>query len=182
MKTFTLDEYEIWGVHMNKTLHEAAVKALREAANRTVTHIKTVTIPNTPNEVGGDVKFEPASSGDYKAAWRVKEIENGAEIRNDSPYAAHIEYGVKNVKPGKKFREAIIEWLQAKQIQWAELDPQGKPTGNAMSYESMAFVIGQFLKKTGIFNKGKGMRVLERANKMIPQFIQDAVDEEFGKL
>ena len=51
--------------------------------------------------------------GQFMAAWKALQTEDGAELVNDAPYAAVIEHGRRPGKPGPPLAP-IYEWVQRK--------------------------------------------------------------------
>lgn len=51
--------------------------------------------------------------GQFKRSWRAVRTEEGAELRNDAPYAGVIEYGRRPGRPGPPLAP-IYEWVQRK--------------------------------------------------------------------
>jgi hypothetical protein len=85
------------------------------------------------------------------------------------PYAAIIEYGARgeNIKIGRKMIEALAAW--AKRHGMVGPEP-GDDT-------RVAWGIATNLAKRGIFNEGKGLRILEKSLKKL----QPILDEEYAR-
>lgn len=141
-----------------QTRSESAVKnALYGTAMAIVSKILNEIIPAEPRQ--------PVDIGTYRAGWKFKKIPNGAMVYNSVPHAIIIERGVRasNVKPGRAMHQAITQWLIFKKI--CDLDEA----------PSMAWAVMMNMKKKGIFNEGKGLRILEKAMKSFG----DLLDREF---
>lgn len=59
--------------------------------------------------------------GHYKLAWRARPLHNGAELRNDVPYAGVIEYGRRPGRPGPPLAP-ILEWVERKLVANGEVE------------------------------------------------------------
>lgn len=145
---------------LEQGMDKAAKRALLATSARLVAHIQTEVIPN--------LKPQPVDKGLYRAAWRFKRTPEGAEIYNTAPYASHIEYGVraKNIKVGRLMINALAAWVKRKGI------ASGKET------RGVAFAIAMDMKKRGIFQGGKGFRVIEKALTRVREFVDQAVADE----
>ena len=157
---------------LSKAIRQGALNGLYSAAIRMVGEIQTVTIPQTVPE--------PSQRGLYKAGWKARQDADGATYENPVKYASIIEFGVRaaNVKVGRKMIDALTEWVQIK----------GFASGTQA--KQMAFAIARSMAANvqtkggsfagggkGIF-KGTGLRIMERANKQLPQFIKEEVARE----
>lgn len=141
-----------------QTRSESAVQnALYGTAMAIVSKILNEIIPAEPRQ--------PVDVGTYRAGWKFKKIPKGAMVYNSVPHAILIEKGVRaaNVKPGRAMREAITQWLIFKKITSMEDAPK------------VAWAVMMAMKKRGIFNEGKGLRILEKAMKFFPELL----DREF---
>jgi hypothetical protein len=150
-----------FGLWLDKTMHDAAKAAMLSTALRIVQIITTEIIPAEPRP--------PVDRGAFRAGWKAKAIEGGAEITNTMPYASIIEYGAKaeNIKIGRKMIEALTEWVRRKGL-------AGPEPGDA---SRIAWAIAQSMAKRGIFNEGQGLHVLDKAMKNA----QKIIDEEYAR-
>jgi hypothetical protein len=146
---------------LDKVTRQAGERAMLSTALRLVQIITTEIMPAEQRP--------PVDRGAYRAAWRAKKIQGGAEIVNTLPYAAVIEYGAKaeNVKVGRAMIEALTEWVRRKGL-------AGPEPGDA---SRMAWAIATNMQKHGIYNGGKGLRILEQALKRL----QPVLDEEYAR-
>lgn len=143
-------------------MQQASRRAILSTAERIVQIITTELIPNEPQQ--------PVDIGTYRAGWRADPTENGAFIVNTAPHAPHIEYGVKNVRPGASMLLALEEWVVRKRI------------GNAEEAKQFASAIMWSLKKTGIFNQGKGLHLLDRALERLPAIWSEELSREVWRI
>ena len=161
-----------WGGKV-EGLREGALRGLYSAALRTVQHIQTSIIPNEPRP--------PVDRGAFRAGWRAGKLSNGAIIENTLPYASVIERGARaeNVKISGPMIEALTEWVKRKGL------AGNKPRGDRTEYDSqarnIAWAIAVSMKRRGIFNDGQGLRVLEKAEKMIPKFVREECAREMRR-
>jgi hypothetical protein len=87
----------------------------------------------------------------------------GARIYNQTPHAPFIVGGVRpdSVKPGKRMISALTEWVLRKQI-----------AGDSKEASSIAYAIGNKMRKTGIFMDPQFRfvaRVVEYLNDEVPK-------------
>lgn len=164
MARFLLTQHTLVIRHLSKEIRGAAERALLSAAARTVQHIVTTVIPQTHPQ--------PVDRGAFKAGWTFKQVAGGALVYNRMPYASIIEYGARaaNIKIGRKMIEAISAWARRKGI-----------VSNDIDGHQVAWAIAKTFQKTGIFDGGKGLRVLEKASKRIPDFIREEFKRELGR-
>lgn len=154
------------------------IRAIEVAARRMVVHLQTEIIPQTQPHA-------PVDRGLFRAGWRVHPHARGVTVFNTTPgnYGPHIEYGVRaaNVKIGRRMIDALAAWAKRKGLQPRPIKARARlvdgkhtfgpaPSGRD-SYRGIAFAIARGMKKRGIFNRGKGLRVLERAFKAYPRFL-----------
>jgi hypothetical protein len=146
---------------LGPAIREGAKRGLFSAALRMVQEIQLRTIPATVPQ--------PSARGFYKAAWRAEETPDGAEFFNTMPYAAMIEYGVRagNVKIGTGMISSLADWVKMKGL--------ARDTNEAWH---IAWAIAKDMRKRGIFNKGTGLRIMERASVHLPQIVQEEVERE----
>jgi hypothetical protein len=93
-------------------LHRAVV----DAAVETVAYgeAKAVALTN---------KEDLVDQGIYKNSWQHRRRHDGGELRNDTPYAAVIEWGRRPKRPGPPF-DPIFEWVQRKLVGRGEVAPE----------------------------------------------------------
>ena len=109
-------------------------------------------------------------------------------IFNDSPHAPIIEYGRRPGAPiGRKMVQALAEWAKRHglTVDTVKVDKRGREsvvTRKARGDELMqiAFVIALAIKRRGLYG-GKGLRILEKALKMAPQFLAEEVRRELAR-
>jgi len=53
--------------------------------------------------------------GTFKLSWKAERVPGGAELRNDAPYAAVIEYGRRPGRPGPPLAP-ILAWVHRKLV------------------------------------------------------------------
>jgi len=68
-------------------------------------------------------KLDAVDQGVYKNSWKHRRIVDGGELRNDTPYAAVIEWGRRPNRPGPPF-DPIFEWVQRKLVGRGEVAPE----------------------------------------------------------
>lgn len=179
-------------------IREASARGLLSAAERAVQQIVTREIPaKLPPPIDRRV---------YAAGWHSERLPQGAAIYNAVPYAAAIEDGVPagNVTFSTKMQVALAEWAQRKGISARRgrrlasgggKRPSVNRTGVARDPAAarlqsiqpdvwaVAGAIMHVLKRRGIFNRGRGLRVLaEFAEKRLPAIIEEEVNRELQKV
>lgn len=176
--SFKLDESGPMADYIGGQIRKAGLAALVATANRVVNHITTVEIP-------GVTPHQPVDRAMYRAGWHAKPIPNiGAEINNSLPYASIIEYGAKaeNIKPGVKMVEALMEWVKRKglasKIVTNRRGKQALQKGTELEVYQIAVAIAFSLKKKGIFNGGKGLRILEKSLKHVSEWLPEEFEHE----
>lgn len=164
MKKFDIEKPDEVAKWFKRGTDQAAERAALGTAMRIVNHIVTEVIPTTSPK--------PVDRGLYRAGWRAKKVKGGGEVSNATPQAPIIERGARaeNVKAGRKMVDALTEWVRRKGIATDEKEARG-----------IAFAIAMKLRRTGIFNGGKGLRVLERALKRVEEFFNDELKSELKK-
>jgi hypothetical protein len=157
-------EVERW---LKKGFGKAAERAMLGTAARLVAYITTEVIPAQ--------KPQPVDRGMYRAGWRFKRVKGGAEVFNSTPQAPIIEWGARaaNIKIGRAMINALTAWVKRKGI------VKGRGKDADTEARGMAFAIANSMKRKGIFNRnGKnGLRILEKATRKVPKFL----DEEFKR-
>ena len=149
---------------LEKGFEKAGERAMVATAARLVAHIQNEIIPN--------LEPPPVDRGLYRAGWRHKAVKGGAEVYNSTPHAPFIEHGVRaeNVKVGRRMIDALAAWVLRKGI-------AGKGRGAKAEARQIAWAIAMKMKERGIFARGKGFRVLEKAVAHVGRFL----DEEFKR-
>jgi len=179
-RSYDLKDAGLFIRDLTKDLRAAAERGLLAAAHRTVGHIVSSVIPATDPV--------PVDKGLYRAGWRARAIAGGALVYNVSPHAPIIEWGAKvgNIKIGRAMIDALAEWVQRKGIGSTVVKSRGGRHRVVKATDSqargIAWAIAKKMQQRGIFAGGKGLRVLERAEKEIPRFIRDEVSREIGAL
>lgn len=181
-RRISIHEAPAWVSALGKEMHAAAVKGLYAAALRTVAHIQTSLIPAEP--------VPPVDRGAYRAAWVAKKLPNGALVANTLPYAAIIEDGARaeNIKIGRTMIAALTAWVIRKGIGADRSGGRGAggrfkaKSVTAEKAEQIAWAIAISMKKRGIFNRGQGLHILQKAERMIPRFIQEEIARELRRL
>lgn len=174
---FDISEAEELAKHLGFSIDKVALRAIHSTALRIVQHITTVVIPSEPHQ--------PVDRGLYRAGWRAKQYEKGSYVHNPVPYAAIVEYGARaeNVKISRLMIIALTGWVLRKGLVKPQVTGKGKAAkaaklAAAQEAERMAWAIAMAMKKRGIFNQGKGLRVLEKALKIVQAaFAQELKDE-----
>jgi hypothetical protein len=178
VKVYKLEDADQFVNVLASGFKEAAKRGLLSAAHRTISHIQTNVIPATAPM--------PVDRGVYKAGWRAEMTENGAIIFNDVPYAAVIENGgkAKSVRIGPAMILAITEWVIRKGIGSSTVTSKKGTTrivkATVTEATKIAWAIAKNMQAKGLF-KGKGLKVLYRAEVMIPEFIRQEVVRELQK-
>ncbi len=176
MKTFRIEDANLFLAYVHASMKEAAKKGLLSAAIRTVSDVQNVAIPSTAPM--------PVDRGIYKAGWKAEAIENGAKVYNDVPYAAIIEDGgqAKNVVLGRKLIDAIAQWVQRKGIGGTTTVSKSGIARVAKVSKTeavgIAFAIVKSLQARGLF-RGTGLQVFARVARNIPKYIEEEVAKEF---
>jgi hypothetical protein len=174
-KTYALKDAGVMLEDVGKEVRAAASRGLLAAAHRTVAHIVGSIIPSLPHP--------PVDRDIYRAAWRAKKDGDGAVVENLAPHAGFIEYGVRagSVKQGRAMIDALTEWVKRKGIGGRTVTSAGGKTRHVKASDAeargIAWAIAKSMQKRGIFGP-KGLRVLEKAGKMIPTFIDQEVARE----
>ena len=158
-----------WVRELEGKLHEAALRGVRSAGQRTVGRI---------HEIVDAEPRKPVDRGTYRGAWRAVNVPEGSLVHNDSPHGSFVEDGVRaeNVKPGRKMVDAIAEWVLRK-----GLVRDVRKADRAQAARGIAWAIVQSMKRRGIFG-GTGLKILERARRDVPRFIEEEVRRELSKV
>lgn len=157
---FDISEAEELARYLGLSLDKVARRAVLSLAHRLVQHITTYVIPREPRQ--------PVDRGLFRAGWKAKKVPEGAYVYNGMPYAGIIEYGAKaeNVKISRAMIIALTGWVLRKGLVKGGRGKKAKAAANA-SATKVAWAIAMSMKKKGIFNGGQGLRVLEKAMKIL---------------
>lgn len=93
-------------------------------------------------------KYNKVDEQGFKQGWKAKKTQKGAELRNNSKYAAVIEYGRKPGRTAPPVKD-IADWMKNKGI-------PGSPV-----------LMAQAIGKHGSPPNGKPVRILHETTKMI---------------
>jgi hypothetical protein len=161
---FDISQAEEMAKKLGIDINKAAKRAVLSTAMRVVQKITTVTIPAEPRP--------PIDRRAYAAGWVAKPTADGAMIQNTVPYASVIEYGARseNIKIGKLMLDALEGWVRRKGIGKGEMEPR-----------QVAWAIAISMTKRGIFNGGKGLRILEKALNGIEALFAEELKREIGR-
>lgn len=150
---------------MKRKFRKAGLCGLEAAAQRGKMVIITQIIPSkTP---------QPVDRGIFRGGWQVQPTKDGADLYNTETHAAFIEHGVRaeNVKIGAQMIVALAEWALRKGL--AEDQKEAI---------SIAWGIAKTAQRRGIFNGGKGFKILEECRKSyLPRFIREEVKREIER-
>jgi hypothetical protein len=177
-KVWSLKDAGIMVDEIAEENREKASKGLLMAAQRTVAHIVGEIIPG--------LEHPPVDRGLYRAGWRAKKDGTGAVVENVAPHAAFIEYGVRgsNVKIGRAMIDALTAWVKRKGIGGrtvtSKVGAMRRVKASDGDARQIAWAIAKTMQRQGIFNKGQGLRVLEKAQERIPGFIREEVKRAMG--
>jgi hypothetical protein len=173
---FDISEAREAAKYIGVSIDKVAKRAILATAIRVVHHIVTTVVPAE--------KRQPVDRGAYRAGWRFKKTSDGAEVRNAMPYAAVIEYGAKaeRVKISRAMIDALTAWVQRKGI-GGFVTKYAKQPRKATKDEArkIAWAIAMKMKMTGIFNEGKGLRILEKALKHVDRIFAQELKEELAR-
>ncbi len=149
---FDISQAEEAAKALGLNIDKAAKRAILSTALFIVQRITTVIIPGEPRP--------PIDRRVYAAGWVARATPDGAMIQNTTPQAAVIEYGVRagNVKISRAMIDALEAWVRRK----------GLHKGNAGDDpRAIAWAVAKAMQKNGIFNGGKGLRILEKGLKWV---------------
>lgn len=172
-RVYSLKDAGLMVDDLGKEARKAASNGLLAAAHRAVEYIVSDVIPGMPNP--------PVDRGIYRAGWRAKRNGTGAVVENNTPQAPIIEGGAraKNIKIGRAMIEALAAWVRRKGIGGRTVTSRNgnKRFVKASKTEAtqIAWAIAMNMKKTGIFNRGRGLGVMKKASARFPAFIQEEV-------
>lgn len=143
---------------------KAARRAALSAGIRLVGHVQTTVIPGEPRP--------PVDRGVYRGAWHARPAPHGADVVNTTSYAPVIELGARaeHIKIGRKMIDALAEWAKRKGLDGKGKDPR-----------SVAWAIAKSMARRGIYNGGKGLRILEKAMRLAPKFLGEELAREMKR-
>lgn len=147
------------------------MRGLLSAAQRLVGAIQNEVIPQEPRV--------PVDRGVYRAGWKARPNEHGAEIGNETPHAVFIEDGVRgdHVKPGREMILALTQWIKRKGIVGT-----AAPDGSTLDATQLAWAIARSMQKRGIFNRGVGLKIMDKAvRRYARRFIEEEVKRELER-
>ena len=147
--------------NLGDSLRSGAILGLHSAAYHGLNEILTRIIPSRSPQ--------PVDRGLYRAGWRVVTYSDGADIENNEPHAAFIEFGVRaqNVRIGRKMIEALTEWVVRKGL------------ATPADAVQRAWAIARSMQKRGIFYQGTGMNILgELLEWRMERFVEEEVIRE----
>ena len=149
--------------HLDKGFKKAAKRAALSTGIRIVEQIQAVVIPGEPRP--------PVDRGIYRAGWRASPEPYGASITNTVPYSPIVEWGARaaNIKVGRAMIDALTGWVSRKGI------GAGDPP------RSVAWAIAMSMKRRGIFNGGKGLRIFEKGLRNGMKFFRQEMARELRK-
>lgn len=179
-RKLTIDKAPAWVMDLEGKMKKAAMRGLLSAGHRVVAHIVNDIIPHEPRV--------PVDRGIYRAGWRVRKVADGVLVYNATPAAGIIEDGARaeNIKIGRAMIEALTAWIIRKGLikTVKTRDDAGRFTNAKRDADArqMAWAIAQSMKKKGIFNKGQGLKILARARKRIPEFLEEEVRREIAAM
>jgi hypothetical protein len=171
MGRITIDEAPAWVKRLEGELRKAGERGLVSAAHRLVGVIQNEIIPRESRI--------PVDRGIYKAGWRARKIPRGAFVYNSVPHAPIIEYGARaeNIKVGRKMIDALAQWVIRKGLTGA-----AKKEERSVEAKRIAWAIAKSMQKNGIFDKGRGLRILEKACARVPEIIEQEVRAEIHRM
>jgi hypothetical protein len=166
----SIDDAPQWIKRLGEEQHKAALRGVRSAGLRMVSHIQNVVIP-------GETRV-PVDRGIYRGAWRAKNVPDGSLVHNDSPHGGFIEDGVRgeNVKIGRAMIDALVEWVRRH-----GLVRDVPKAGREAAARGVAFAIARDMKRRGIFG-GSGLKILAKARTKAREFIEQEVTAELRKM
>lgn len=102
-------------------------KLLKERLQRDLGLLRRATLEAAMRGVGEAVRATDDRGlvhlGYYKLSWKANSIPQGAELRNDAPYAGVIEWGRRPGRPGPPL-EPIREWVARNLVANGVVKPQ----------------------------------------------------------
>lgn len=177
MPTFDLSQSDDLKRWLDGGLRDGVKAGLLSAAQRTVGVIQNEIIPAE--------KPQPIFDDHYRQAWHAVATDRGADVYNDMPYAAVIEYGARaqNIKIGRLMIDALAEWARRKGITGHSNKASPEAFADA---RQVAWAIARKMQGTattagtGIFNRdGKeGLGVLKKAAARLAGFVEEEIQRE----
>lgn len=144
---------------------QAARRGLISAGHQMVSVIQNEIIPSEPRV--------PVDRGIYRGAWKVKPEEWGALVWNSAPHAPIVEDGARaeNVKVGRAMIDALTEWVLRKKLATDQTEAR-----------HVAWAVAQSMKRNGIFDMGKGLKIMAKAARRLPEMIVKEVTAELKRV
>lgn len=177
---FDISEAEEIAKHLRVDIEKVAKRAILATAHRMVQHIITVVIPREPRQ--------PVDRGAYRAAWKAIKDPRGAIVYNGIPYGGIVEDGARaeNVKISRAMIIALTGWVMRKGIGKRGPRPKGQTRAQAkvaryQEAQRIAWAIAMGMKKHGIFNRGHGLKILEKALKIVANAFAQELKTEIGR-
>jgi hypothetical protein len=176
MPSFDISESAKVAAWTKEGLDKAVRRGLISTGYRVVQEITTNFIPNS--------NPPPVLDGIFRAGWHVDETSDPIAVVNNVPYAVIIDKGARaeNIKIGRNMIEALTEWVikkgfvgrraRAGSTARAEQDTNARNT---------AWAIAVSMKKKGIFDKGNGLRISEKAQAFAAKIVNEEVAREINK-
>jgi hypothetical protein len=168
--TISIEQAPAWVGRLEGELQKAALRGLYSAAQRMVGVVGEV--------IAAEPRI-PVDRGIYKAGWRARRLPDGAEISNSTPHAGFIEDGVRadRVRPGRAMIDALAAWVARK-----GLTGSARGVERAAEARRIAWAIAKSMQKNGIFNRGGGLKIFEKARQRLPALIEEEVRREIGRM
>ena len=165
---FDISEVDKLGAFVGKALEKVAARAIYAASLHVVQQITTTIIPGEPRS--------PIDRRVFAAGWRATPTKVGAIIENTVPYSDIIENGARaeNIKIGRAMIDALAAWVQRKGLHL-------RGDGGKDDPRAIAWAVAQGMKKRGIFNGGKGLKILQKGLEHLEEFLAEEVRRELAR-
>lgn len=162
------------GRALGMDLTEIANRAILGAAIKVVQRATAVVIPGEPRP--------PIDRRIYAAGFQAKPLPDGALVKNTAPHAGIIEDGARaeNIKIGAKMIAALTAWIIRKGLVPRKKGKGGKED-QLKQARQIAWAIAINMKAKGIFNEGKGLKILEKALKGVEADFANELRREIGR-
>lgn len=162
---FDISQAQEVAKHLGVNIDKAAKRAVLSTALKVVQRITTVIIPGEPRP--------PIDKRVYAAGWVARGTPDGAMIKNTAPNAAVIEHGARaeNIKISRAMIDALAAWVKRKGL---HKDGGDDP-------RAIAWAIAKAMQKRGIFNGGKGLKILEKGLKGVGRFFAEELKREIER-
>lgn len=133
---------------------------------------------------------QPVDRGAYRAGWKFTQLsETSVYLYNSAPHASLVENGVKEVTIGPALIDALAAWVKRKgigsrieqKVVKGEVKLRVKKPNKAEA-RAIAWAIAMAAKKNGgFFNRGNGLKILEKAMAIAPTVLSDSIAAEIKK-